>query len=346
MNHSQNTSWEQLASEFLNDCRMLQCHCSPEALELMMELGSRITGEAEHVYFLTHRDEQAALSELKQEATDCSWLKGLCILAAWRLGYPKPARQCLASALFDYPKLGLDLHDIPEKNGVHQYFLKQLKTEQKNALLQADLTKLRLFVDLAPKPKKMLKLLLMLAFKKKIPAAIKELVSWLPEYPDALNKQTLVTLLLNNLPNETQASFLAKLRHLEQHPLLKLLVNAAEFRTHWFMHLMSAGLMNARILKKMLTLGLPADTAINIYDKWWRLSDKNLLEDGEDNTRLPLLPDVMHLFRDLKPLVTPSTLEQLEREGGNWNYEFQQVLLFCELADAFAEWEKTQRRRL
>ena len=379
MNHKEIASWEQVASEFLSDRRMMDCRCSNEALELVMELGNRITGEKPYLYFLTHRDEHVALSKLENKSdydcTDCTWLKGLILLADWHLGYDGLARVLFQYERFEPPVPGQwDFRNINYRydlKSINHYHIGQLKGEQRKALLNADLAKLRLFVDLAPEPKKKMKQLLLLAFKEKKPLVYQELLNWLPDYPDALDSQFLFHLLLNvYLPKETEKTLGTKLSNLEQYPLMKTLVDATQFREHWFMYLMSAGLMSQTLLKTMLEKGFSADIPLNVGMGCSDSSDLSFhfsKNKAPRNSDSPSLRDVMHLFRSLKRIIIAPLLDKFQeqdaqhvdldvifqyvkdprnayRNGDLKNLKLKMVLLYCILADAFTEWESEKSK--
>ncbi len=353
--------WKNLAAEFLGDQSLMSCYCTDEAHQFMLELGRFCTGMPEHIYFLTHRDEQHALSELEGldkywdvDIPPNNWLRGLRILAAWRLGLPDYVRNGFFGTLFAWPPCGFG--DNPAYNcdfismGGSHYHLLQLKEDQRTALLKQDMAQLRLHVDLAPVPARKLKQLIFLAIREKLMATAAELMNWLTDYPAALDSQTSVLLQKNMLPNESQESFLEKIKNISQYPLMKMLLESDLFRGNWFPWLMSANLLNYEIMKQMLAMGFPIADVISARIRFCRsYGDRGWLEakrKEEEEKQSYTFHAVMHAFRDLKPFVKQPILNHFTPSKKDKSSElYEKILLYCDLADAYSEWERENHVR-
>lgn len=198
-----------------------------------------------------------------------------------------------------------------------------------------DIARLRLCVDLAPDPGRKYKQLLCLAAKEGYEKVASELLNWILEYPAAYDDGILLHLLkLVKLPSESEEEFLEKLQNLGKYPLLKILLENKTFQQNWFQWLMQNGLLNFSIMKTMLRMGMPTDIIINnhsyISDDYNSL--KNLFKNGE--CKISVLK-AMRLFQDMKPCALPI----LHKHSLCHGY-YRLISLYCELSDAFAEWEK------
>jgi len=350
-------NWQTIAQVFLNDTRMWDSYCTKEAQCLMMSLGSKISGEPGFIYFLTHRDEVVALSHYQagfkykiSSRSISNWFRGFGLLAAWRLGYRSIEVNDLLARLFSYGDFEDSAkYDFEKKIGNH-YHIHMLKKEQKDALQSQDIARLRLCVDLAPEPGRKLKQLLCLAVKLGLKKAAAALHGWLPEYPAIDDDDSLLPLLkVLMLPNESKTGLLEKLNNLEQYPLLKKLLENKTFKENWFQWLMQNGLLNSAILIKLLGMGMPTNIVIN-HNTYLHDDYTSFHQLFKDYDRDLTVCETMHLFQEMKSYILPvirrtnlchgKSVEKITLGFSPCASDmYKLILLYHELAVAFAEWE-------
>ena len=349
--------WQAIARPFLDDDRMINSYCTKEAQCLMMSLGSKISGEPGFIYFLTHRDEVVALSHyqagFKYKISDSgisNWFRGFGLLAAWRLGYRSIEANDLLARLFAYGDFESSANYDFEKQIGNHYHIHMLKNEQKNALQSQDIARLRLYVDLAPEPGRKLKQLLCLAVKLGLKKAAEEMLGWLPEHPELIEDDSLLPLLkVLMLPSESDNGLQEKLNNPEQYPLLKNLLDNKTFKENWFQWLMQNGLLSSSVMKTMLDMGMPTNSVIN-HNTYLSGDYNHFRQLFKDYDHELSVCETMHLFQEMKPYILPiirrknlcrgKSVEKMTRGfSPSAPHMYKLILLYCELADAFAEWE-------
>ena len=349
--------WQAIAQSFLDDDRMINSYCIKEAQCLMMSLGSKISGEPGFIYFLTHRERLLELSRYQagfeykiSYSVISNWFRGFGLLAAWRLGYRSIEANNLLARLFSYDDFEYYAKNDFEKNIGNHYHIHMLKKEQKDALQSQDIARLRLYVDLAPEPGRKLKQLLCLAVKLELKKAAAALLGWLPEHPELIEDDCLLPLLkVLMLPSESDNGLQEKLNNPEQYPLLKNLLDNKTFKENWFQWLMQNGLLTSSVMKKMLDMGMPTNIVIN-HNTYLSGDYNSLHQLFKDYDHDLSVCETMHLFQEMKPCILPiirrknlchgKSVEKLTLGfSPSASDMYKLILLYCELADAFAEWE-------